>query len=166
MAKKKQQKQNVITQGTVATNRRARYDYEILESFECGIALTGSEVKSIRQGKVVLKDSYAKIDNGEIWLLSCHISPYSFANGADSHEPERARKLLLHKYEITHIDTRLKQGPLTLIPLSIYLTRGKIKLQLGLAKGRRNYDKRHMIAERDAKKESARAAAMSRRVAI
>jgi SsrA-binding protein len=143
---------------TVAQNRRARHDYEILETYEAGIALQGSEVKSVRDAKVVLRDGYARVEDGEIWLHGVHIAPYHFASGFGGHDPDRARKLLLHRKEIADLALRSQQASLTIVPLSMYLKEGKAKVAIGLARGRRSYDKRHAIAERDAGREVARAA--------
>ena len=143
----------------VATNRKARHDYDILDVFECGIALAGSEVKSLREGKVQLRDAYARVDDGEVWLHGVHISPYAYAHGRDGHDPDRARKLLLHRHEIDELVGRTQQESLTLVPLSIYFKENKAKVELGLARGRRSYDKRQAIAERDAKREAERAMA-------
>lgn len=146
----------------VATNRRARHDYEILDTFECGIVLRGSEVKSLRDAQVQLKDAYADIRDGEVWLERCHISPYSFAIGG-GHDPERPRKLLLHRREIDRLLGKVNEVGLTLIPLQIYFKSGRAKVELGLAKGRRTYDKRQKIRERMEKREMDRAQARSRR---
>src|SRR5438445_12554960 len=143
----------------VASNRRARHDYDILEIFECGIVLTGSEVKSLRDGKIQLKDSYARVQDGELWLHGVHVSPYAFAHGDNAHDPDRARKLLLHRSEIDELAARTQQESLTLVPLSVYFKDGRAKVELALARGRRRYDKRHAIAERDAKRETERAMA-------
>ena len=147
----------------VATNRRARYDYDILETFESGIVLTGSEVKSIRDGKIQLKDSFARVQDGEMWLHGVHISPYVYAQGPNAHDPDRARKLLLHRAEIDELTGRTQQESLTLVPLSVYFKEGRAKIELGLAKGRRRYDKRQAIAKRDAAREAERAMAHARR---
>jgi len=147
----------------VASNRRARHDYDIVETFECGIVLTGSEVKSIRDGKIQLKDSYARAQDGEMWLHGVHISPYVYAHGDDGHEPDRSRKLLLHRAEIDELTGRTQQESLTLVPLSVYFKEGRAKVELALAKGRRRYDKRQAIAKRDADREAARAMARVRR---
>ena len=143
----------------VATNRKARHDYDILDVFECGIALVGSEVKSLREAKVQLRDAYARVDSGEVWLHGVHISPYAYAHGKDGHDPDRVRKLLLHRREIDELMGRTQQEALTLVPLSIYFKDNKAKVELGLARGRRSYDKRQAIAERDAKREAERAMA-------
>ncbi|MGH9301512.1 MAG: SsrA-binding protein SmpB [Acidimicrobiales bacterium] len=147
----------------VAQNRRARHDYDILETFECGMVLVGSEVKSIRDGKVQIRDSYARVDDGEVWLHGMHVSPYVFATGFGSHDPDRARKLLLHRRQIDEIAGKLAQQSLTLVPLSIYFEGGRAKLDLALARGRKTYDKRHAIAARDAGRDAAREMAAARR---
>jgi SsrA-binding protein len=143
----------------VTSNRRARHDYDILDVYEAGIALVGGEVKSLRDGKAQLKDSYARVDDGEVWLIGAHIAPYANASAFDAHDPERRRKLLLHRSEIDELAGRTTQESLTLVPLSIYFKDGKAKVELGLARGRRRYDKRQAIAERDAKREAERAMA-------
>ena len=143
---------------TVARNRRARHEYDILETYECGIALQGSEVKSLRAGRVTLADAYARIEGGEAWLLGMHIPPYEHASGFGAHEPERRRKLLLHRSQIDELMGRTQQQSLTLVPLSLYFRDGLAKVDLALAKGRRLYDKRQAIAKRDADREAARAA--------
>jgi SsrA-binding protein len=147
----------------VASNRRARHDYDVLDTFECGIALTGSEVKSIRDGKIQLKDSYARVQDGEVWLHGVHVSPYAFAHGDHAHDPDRSRKLLLHRHEIDELIGRTQQESLTLVPLSVYFKDGRAKVELALAKGRRRYDKRQAIAKRDAAREADRAIAQARR---
>lgn len=140
----------------VATNRQARFNYEILDTFEAGIALRGSEVKSLRAGHVQLKDSYADIRNGEVWLVNAHISPYSFAENG-GHDPERQRKLLLHRREIDRLFGRIREEGLTLVPILIYFADGKAKVELGLGKGKRRHDKRQTIVERQQQREMARA---------
>jgi SsrA-binding protein len=141
----------------VAQNRRARHDYDILEKYEAGIALVGSEVKSLRAGKCHLKDSFARIEGGEAWLLGVHIPPYAFATGFGGHDPERPRKLLLHRREIDTLRARSQQESLTIVPLAVYFDKGKAKVEVALARGRRNYDKRRALAERDTKREAERA---------
>ncbi len=141
----------------VASNRKARHDYEILDTFEAGMALVGTEVKSLRDGKVVLKDAHARVEGGELWLVGVHVAPYEQADGFGGHDPERPRKLLLHRYEIEELAARTAQEGLTVVPLSVYFKEGRAKVELGLARGRRNYDKRHAIAERDAAREAAKA---------
>ncbi len=140
----------------VASNRQARFNYEILDTFEAGIALRGSEVKSLRAGHVQLKDSYADIRDGEVWLVNAHISPYSFAEGG-GHDPERQRKLLLHRREIDRLFGRIREEGLTLVPTQMYFSDGKAKVELGLGKGKRRHDKRRTIVERQQKREMARA---------
>lgn len=147
----------------VARNRRARHEYDIIETYECGIALWGSEVKSLREGRVALRDSYARVDSGEVWLHNVHVAPYAFAQGFGSHDPDRPRKLLLHRRQIDELMGRTQQASLTLVPLSVYFRDGRAKVELALARGRRTYDKRHAIAERDAAREAARALARDRR---
>lgn len=143
----------------VARNRRARHDYDILETYECGIALQGSEVKSLRAGRVSLQDTYARIERGEAWILGVHIPPYEHASGFGAHDPDRPRKLLLHRDQIDELMGRTQQQSLTLVPLSIYFKEGKAKVELALARGRRLYDKRRAIATREADREAAREAA-------
>jgi len=140
----------------LAQNRKARHDYFIEESFEAGIVLQGTEVKSMRAAKANLKDSYARVENGELMLYNMHISPYNFASHFN-HDPLRKRKLLMHKKEIGKLAGYVQEKGYTLIPLSAYLSRGKVKLELALVKGKKNYDKRHTIAEKDAKREIERA---------
>ncbi|MGH9065840.1 MAG: SsrA-binding protein SmpB [Acidimicrobiales bacterium] len=147
----------------VAQNRRARHDYDILDTYECGIALVGSEVKSLREGKVQLREAYARVDNGEVWLLGVHVSPYLNAVGFGGHDPDRPRKLLLHRRQIDGLVGRVQQQSLTLVPLSVYFRDGRAKVELALARGRRTYDKRAALAERDASMEAARALARGRR---
>lgn len=145
----------------VAKNRRARHDYDILETHEAGIALVGTEVKSLREGHIQLKDSYARMDGGELWLVGVHVSPYAQTDGFGGHDPERRRKLLLHRSEIADLATRVALEALTIVPLSVYFKEGKAKVELGLARGRKRHDKRSAIAERDANREAQRA--LSRR---
>ncbi len=147
----------------VASNRRARHDYEILDTVECGIVLQGSEVKSLRGGRIALQDSYARIIDGEMWLFGVHVPPYAQANGFGAHEPDRRRKLLLHRRQIDEWMGRAQQQSLTLVPLSIYFHDGRAKVELALARGRRQYDKRHAIATRDANREAQREARAAQR---
>lgn len=141
---------------TVAQNRKARHDYFILETFECGIVLTGTEIKSVRDGKVNLKEGYALIRDGELWLVGVHISPYekgSFYN----HDPLRDRKLLMKRHEILRLFSRVREKGLTLVPLSVYLKEGKrAKVELALVKGKLLHDKRDDLMERDAKRDMER----------
>ena len=140
----------------VATNRQARFNYEILDTFEAGMVLRGSEVKSMRASQVQLKDSYASIRDGEIWLEHAHIAPYSFAEGG-GHDPERPRKLLLHRREIDRLFGRIREEGLTLVPTQVYFTNGRAKVELGLARGKSRHDKRRSIVERQQKREMDRA---------
>ncbi len=141
---------------SIALNRRARHDYEILESFEAGLALVGSEVKSLRAGRADLKDSYGLMERGEAWLVGLHISPYQFARDG-GHDPERTRKLLMHRGEIERVRGKLDQKGLTLIPLRLYFKEGKAKVEMGLAKGKAQYDKRETLKRRQAEREMQRA---------
>ncbi|NLV88292.1 MAG: SsrA-binding protein SmpB [Tissierellia bacterium] len=136
---------------TVATNRKARHEYFIEETYEAGIALTGTEVKSIRQGKVNVKDSYASIEKGEVFLNNMHISPYEQGNIFNV-DPLRKRKLLLHKREIRKLMVATTQKGYTLVPLSVYIKDGLVKIELAVAKGKKLYDKREDIAKRDAER--------------
>lgn len=142
---------------TVAQNRKARHDYFIVDAFECGIVLTGTEIKSVRAGNLNLKDSYASLDAGELWLVGMHISPYEKGTYYN-HEPERRRKLLLHRHELLRLKGRVREKGLTLVPLSVYIKEGRrAKVELALARGRTAHDKRDAIADRDAKRDMARA---------
>jgi SsrA-binding protein len=136
----------------VAENRRARHDYHIHETFEAGIVLTGTEIKSLRGGRANLTDSYARIENGELFLISAHISPYDQGNRFN-HEPRRNRKLLMHKSEILRLLGKTREKGYTLVPLKIYLSHGLAKVELALASGKDLYDKRQAAAEKDAKRE-------------
>lgn len=143
---------------TVASNRRASFDYELGERFEAGIALTGGEIKSVRAGKVDLRDAFVLIRAGEAWLLNASITPYSFATGFDvSTDAQRERKLLLHKKEIAEIDREIARKGFTAVVTRIYLKRGRAKAEVALARGKKHYDKRASIADRDAKRDVARA---------
>ena len=146
----------------IATNRRARHEYSILETFEAGLALRGTEVKSLRAGLVNFKDSYATVRNGEVWLLGCHINPYSHGTDAN-HDPERDRKLLLHAKEISRLSGKVAERGLTLIPLKLYFKSGRAKLELGLGRGKKLHDKRSTLREREVKREMDRAARDGRR---
>lgn len=148
---------------TIAQNRRARHEYSIEDTVEAGIALSGTEIKSIRAHKVSLANAYARIDRGEAWLIGAHIAPWETASRFN-HEPKRERKLLLHRREIDELLGKTKAKGLTLIPLRLYLTgRGKAKLELGLGRGKQLHDKRRDIAERDAKRQMERDVAELRR---
>ena len=146
---------------SIAKHKRARFDYHIDETFEAGLVLTGSEVKALREGRANLTDAYARPRNGELYLLKAHISPYERAR--DNHEPERERKLLLHKREIRRITTKLRERGYTLIPLELYWSGSHAKVTLGLARGKRSYDKRHAIAKRESERGMQRALKRSRR---
>lgn len=140
----------------LATNRKAYHSYFISDKYEAGISLLGTEVKSAREAKINLKESYAKVDNGEVWLISCHISPYTHGN-IMNHDPLRKRKLLLHKNEIKKLEKLTVQSGFTLIPLQVYLKHGKIKVELGIAKGKKLYDKREAKKKKDSQREMDRA---------
>ncbi len=135
-------------QKNAATNRRARFEYHILETIQAGMALRGTEVKSIREGRVNMQDSFASIENGEIFLIDCHISPYSHGNVAN-HEPLRPRKLLLHKRETIRLFSKVQAKGFTLIPLRMYFVRGRVKIDIALARGKTLYDKSETIKRRD-----------------
>ena len=137
--------------GTVATNRKARHEYEILETFEAGIVLRGTEVKTLRQGKASLQDAYAAVEGGDV-MLYMQIPEYSHA-GYETHDPTRPRKLLLHRDEVERLSQRVKERGLTLVPLRLYFKSQLVKVELGLARGKRAYDKRQAIAKRDAARE-------------
>lgn len=137
----------------LASNRKARHDFNIIDVVEAGIVLLGSEVKSLRTGQVQLADAYARIVDGEVWLEGVHIAPYQFAVGVGAHDPDRARKLLLHSSEIRRFRERIMKDRFTLVPLSLILRDGKVKVELALAQGRTKGDKRQAIAERDVKRE-------------
>ena len=136
-------------------NREARFNYFIHEEIECGIVLTGTEIKAIREGKVNLKDSYAKIRNNEVYLLNTHISEYKEGN-IFNHDPRRTRKLLLHKREILKLRDKVEQEGLTLVPLKLYMQKNKVNILLGLCKGKQNFDKRETMKERDLKREASK----------
>ena len=140
----------------VAVNRRAYHDYFIDEKYECGLVLTGSEVKSMRAGRCNLRDGFVRVDGNEAWLENVHISPYAQAN-LMNHDPLRSRKLLLHRKQIASLIGKVRQKGYTLIPLRVYFARNHAKVEVGLGRGKRQYDKRQAIAERDAKREIERA---------
>jgi SsrA-binding protein len=153
----------LMPEKTIALNRRARHEYAIDDSLEAGIVLSGTEIKSIRAGKVSLADAYARIEKGEAWLVGAHIAPWEGGNRLN-HEPKRDRKLLLHRGQIDQLLGRTKAKGLTLIPLKIYITdRGKAKLELGLGKGKQLYDRRREIQARDSRREVERELAESGR---
>ena len=137
----------------VVVNRKALHDYHIQDRYEAGIALTGSEIKSVRQGKVNLRDSFARVERGEVWLYNSHISQYEQSGTHFNHEPTRPRKLLLHRKEIDSLTGQVQAKGLTLVPLRLYFKGGRAKLELAVARGKREYDKREAIAEREAQRE-------------
>jgi SsrA-binding protein len=141
--------------GDVASNRQARFRYQLLETWEAGLALQGSEVKSVRDGKVALKDSYALVRNGEVWLHNCHIAPYAPAAG-EGHEPERPRKLLMHKREIERLIGKTQEKGLTLVPTRMYFSGSRAKIELALARGKEQRDKREAIRTREQRREMER----------
>jgi SsrA-binding protein len=147
----------------IATNRRARRDYDLLDSVEAGLVLRGSEVKSLRESKVQLADAYARIDRDEAWLVGLHIAPWRTAANVGAHEPDRRRKLLLHRAEIDRLRARVDQERLTIVPLALYFKDGRAKIELALAKPRRKGDRRQEIARRDADREAQRAMSRSAR---
>ncbi len=140
----------------IVTNRRARHEFWIEETYEAGLALTGTEVKSLREGRATLSDAFARVDNGEVWLHHLHISPYAQGN-IHNHDPLRTRKLLLHRREILRLRSRVEQKGYTLVPLRLYFRHGVAKVELAVARGRHLYDKRERIAERDAQRRIERA---------
>ncbi len=147
---------------TVAVHRRARYDYELIQTFDAGIALLGTEIKSIRDGKANIAEGYARFRDGELWLYNAHIAQYAPAR--ENHDPRRPRKLLLHRRELERLEQELGQNPRsTVIPLRLYLYRGLAKIEIALARGRRRYDKRQAIAKRDADRAIQRAMRRERR---
>ncbi len=146
----------------VTQNRRARHDYEIVDTYEAGLVLVGSEVKSLRAGNANLKDSFVHIADGEAWLVGAYIAPYAFSR-LGGHAPERRRKLLLHAREIERLRAALAEKGLSLVPLSLYFTKGRAKVELALGRGRRQYDKRQAIKAKDQKKEMQRAKGTRRR---
>jgi SsrA-binding protein len=140
----------------VARNRRARHDFELMEKVEAGLVLTGTEVKSLRNGKASLEDAYAEVDKGEVWLLGCDIPEYVQANRMN-HAPKRPRKLLLHRREIGKLETKTNQKGITLVPLSLYFKKGIAKVELCLARGRKTFDKREALKKQEAKRDMDRA---------
>ena len=148
---------------TVAQNRKARHEYSIEDSFEAGIVLTGTEIKSVRLGKVSLAEAYARIENGEAWLIGATIQPWETGNRYN-HEPKRPRKLLIHRDQILGLQLKTKAKGLTLVPLKMYITtRGRAKVELGLGRGKQQHDRRNDIADRDSRREMERAIADSSR---
>jgi len=136
----------------IAQNRKARHDYAILDTYEAGVALVGTEVKSLRLGRASLVEAYATVDDGEVWLRGLNIPEYTLGSWTN-HEPRRTRKLLLHRGEIERLIGKIREGGLTLVPLSLYFNEGKVKCELALAKGKKAYDKRSDLAKRDAERE-------------
>ena len=141
----------------MAVNRRARFDYAVDETFECGICLLGTEVKSIKDGKLSFHDAFAEVRGGEVWVRNFQIAEYAFSSAAFQHEPDRQKKLLLHAQEIKRIDRRVREKGYTLVPLSVYLKRGLVKIELGLCKGKKMYDKRSDIRDKDMDRDMQRA---------
>ena len=139
---------------SIAVNRKARYEYDILDSIEAGLVLVGTEIKAIREGRANFSDAYARPDNGEIWLMNAHISQYSASGGQSNHDPKRPRKLLLHKDQIRRLTRQVDERGLTLVPLKLYLKRQKAKVELGVARGRKRHDKRRAIIDREREKEA------------
>ncbi|GAA0538510.1 SsrA-binding protein [Saccharopolyspora subtropica] len=146
----------------IAQNRRARHDWSVLDTYETGIVLTGTEVKSLRQGKAQLADGFATVDDGEVWLRNVHIPEYTEGTWTN-HEPRRSRKLLLHKHEIRRLIGKIKESGLSLIPMSMYFSDGRAKVELALARGKKAYDKRQDMARRDAQREMQRAIGRARK---
>lgn len=146
----------------LGVNRQASHNYHLLERFEAGLVLTGTEVKSVRGGRLNLRDSYAALKGSEAWLLNCHISPYTHGN-IQNHDPLRERKLLLHREEIRRLIGKVRERGFTLVPLRIYLKKGRIKIEIALAKGKREYDKREAIRRREAEMEVKQAIREARR---
>ena len=140
----------------MADNRQARFTYEILDRYEAGIALQGTEVKSIRAGKVNLRDGYAQVKNGEVWLLNVHISPHDMTNQAYNHEPRRPRRLLLHKAEIRKLIGKVEEKGLTLVPMKLYLKKGRVKVNIAIGRGKKLHDKRESLKQKQEKRDIAR----------
>lgn len=149
---KKDKKKRLPASGDVVTNRRARHKFELVEKFEAGIVLQGSEVKALRSGKAQMTDAYAVVDRGEVWLRKLHIPPYEYAT-SDAHEPERPRKLLMHREEIERLIGKTAQKGLTLVPTRIYFKGPRAKVELALARGKEGRDRRREIADRDVRRE-------------
>ena len=150
-----------LAQTNVAENRKAFHDYHILDTWEAGVALLGTEVKAIREGRVNLRDSFARIENGQVWLHGVHISPYSHRGYAD-HEPLRQRKLLMHRDEIRKLTGKTTEKGMTLVPLRMYFVKGRVKVAVGLARGKKEYDKRETIKKRETDRETRAAIKSSR----
>jgi len=156
---------NSEKEAALASNKKASHDYHILETIECGLELTGTEVKSCRTRQITLADSYAKIDKGEAWLLNVHIAPYDHGNRFN-HNPKRERRLLLHKREILKLSQRIKENGATLIPLRFYLKKGRVKVMIGLAKGKTHGDKRESLRKKEDDRETRRALSSRARQAL
>jgi SsrA-binding protein len=159
MARLHKKKKSLVSEDgikVIAQNRRARYDYHTIDTWEAGIQLQGTEVKSLRDGKANLSDSYARLDGAEVFLHNVHIGEYDKGN-QNNHEPTRTRKLLLHRHEIRKLQGSVEEKGLTLIPLKLYFKRGRAKVEIALAKGKREYDRRQDIAQRDARRDTERA---------
>ena len=153
---KPQAKERSDNDRVVASNRKARHEYFVIESIEAGIALTGTEIKSVREGKVTLGEAYARIENKEFWLIGANIAPYTHGN-RQNHEPDRPRKLLVHRRQIAEIREAIEQKGMTTVPLRMYLKQGKAKVEIGIVKGKKLYDKRDASAERESKRDIERA---------
>ena len=158
---KKKKKQKLSNTGVLATNRKARHDYHILDTWECGLVLQGTEIKALREGKASLNDAFATIDDGEVWLRGLHIPEYSYGSWTN-HSPRRSRKLLLHRKEIDTLWGKVRDGNNTLVPLKLYFTDGRLKVELARARGKQDYDKRQDIKRRTEEREATRA--LGRRV--
>ena len=158
MQERRAKAKSEVTNGdrVVASNRRARHDYEIIETLECGLVLSGSEVKSLREGKAQIAEAYARVDDDELWLFQSHIPPWTYSVGFGSHDPDRKRKLLVHRHEMVRLLDKTRTQPLTVVPLKMYFKDGRAKIEIALAKGRQQHDKRQAIAARDASREMAR----------
>ena len=153
---KKQKDNSSSSNKTIATNRKARHDYEIMETIEAGLVLTGTEIKSIREGRANIAESYVRPQDGELWLVNANIAPYHNAS-LYNHDPIRPRKLLLHKDQMQHFSSNIAQKGLTAVPLRLYIKKHVAKIEVGLARGKRQYDKRRTIIERDKDREAQRA---------
>jgi len=154
--KKSSPKDQPSAERVIAQNRKARHEYEVLDTLECGIVLVGSEVKSLREGKISLEEAYARVKGREVWLLNCDIPEYTFANRLN-HDPKRPRKLLLHRREINKFAAQAYEKTLTLVPLKLYFKQGRAKVLLGLCRGRKLYDKREKLKEKSMKRDLERA---------
>ena len=152
----------MASEKVIATNRKAFHNFSILETYEAGLALKGTEVKSLREGQINFKDCYASVENGEMWLIGCHIAPYHHGSDAN-HDPERRRKLLFHRREINRLIGKIAERGLTLVPLRLYFKDGHAKLELGLARGKKLHDKRASIREREVRREMDKEASARRR---